>query len=202
MLLFQVMAETSNYQKHASANPLQRFLIENFYKQILRIIKPLKPKIILDVGCGEGFTLVKLKHAKIGEKFEGLDNLDEAIKLGKKLYPQLNIKKGDIYSLPYKDNSFDLLICTEVLEHLKDPAKALSELKRVTSKYLILSVPNEPFFILANLFRGKYLRTFGNHPEHINHWTGRGFKKLLKNNGLKISTAKHPFPWTLILARK
>ncbi|MBI4091714.1 MAG: class I SAM-dependent methyltransferase [Candidatus Levybacteria bacterium] len=196
------MPETSNYQKHVSANPLQRFLIDNFYKQLLKTIKPLKPKRILDVGCGEGFTLIKLKHAKVGEKLEGIDSSIEALGVGRKLYPKLDIKKGDIYKLPYKDNSFDLLICTEVLEHLKDPEKALLELLRVTNKYVLLSVPNEPFFMLANLLRGKYLRTFGNHPEHVNQWAPGTFKRFLRKNGLKISCMRRPFPWTMILARK
>lgn len=196
------MAITTNYQKHVNTNPLQHFLINNFYRELIHTIKPLKPKRILDVGCGEGFTLIKLKHAKVGKRLEGIDNSDEALKIGKKIYPQLDIKKGEVYKLPYKNNSFDLLTCTEVLEHLREPEKALSELKRVTNKYMLLSVPNEPFFILANLLRGKYLRTFGNHPDHINHWTALSFKKFLRKNGLKISGAKFPFPWTLVLARK
>ena len=196
------MPETSNYQKHISRNPLQRFLIENFYKSLVSLAKSVRPVTILDVGCGEGFTLVKLKQVKIGERYDGIDNSDEALNLGKKLYPKLNIKKGNIYKLPYKDSSFDLLICTEVLEHLRYPKKALSELSRVSNKYMLLSVPNEPFFILANFLRGKHLGTFGNHPEHVNHWTPQGFKTFLKKNKLKISSTKYPFPWTLILARK
>ena len=196
------MPETSNYQKHISRNPLQRFLIENFYKSLVSLAKSVRPVTILDVGCGEGFSLVNLRRNKIGKIYEGVDYSHDAIRLGKKLYPKLNIKLGNIYELPYKNNAFDLIICTEVLEHLEKPHKALSEIKRVAKKNIILSVPNEPFFILANLLRGKHLGTFGNHPEHINHWTPQGFKTFLKKNKLKISSTKYPFPWTLILARK
>ncbi len=197
MLIFVLMAKTTNYQKHASTNPLQRFLIDNFYRELIRTIKPLKAKKILDVGCGEGFTLIKLRHAKIGEKLEGVDNSDEALALGKKVNPKLDIKKGNIYKLPYKDSSFDLLICTEVLEHLEDPGRALRELKRVSSKYVLLSVPNEPFFMIAS-----FLKRGRDHPEHKNHWTAYSFKKFLRMNGLKISVARHPFPWTMVLVRK
>lgn len=196
------MPQTTNYQKHASKNVIQKFLINNFYTSLICVVKSAKPEKILDVGCGEGFTLIKFGRSKIGKIYEGVDSSRDAIRIGKKLYPSLNIKSGDIYNLEYQDGAFDLLVCTEVLEHLKNPEKALSELKRVTKKYIVFSVPNEPFFILANLARGKYLRGLGNHPEHINHWSHNGFKKFLRKNGLKVSNAKSPFPWTIVLARK
>ena len=95
-----------------------------------------------------------------------------------------------------------MVICTEVLEHLEFPEKAVEELKRVSRKYIVFSVPNEPFFILANLLRGRYIKNFGNHPEHINHWTFLGFEKFLKKQGLTILKRKHPFAWTLLLVKK
>lgn len=196
------MPETSNYKKHFAKNPLQRLLINNFYKKLFEIIKPIKTNSILDAGCGEGFTIINLRRNKIGKRYEGVDYSKDAIELGKKMYPEINIKLGNIYNLPYGDNSFDLIVCTEVLEHLKNPQDALKELKRVSNKYLVFSVPNEPFFILANFLRGNYLKTFGNQPEHINHWTNASFKKFLRKNGFKISACRAPFPWTLILARK
>ena len=196
------MPETTNYIKHANSNPIQKALINNFYKELFKLIKPLKPESVLDVGCGEGFTLKKLEERKIGKKTEGIDYSDEAIRLGKQMYPELNLSIGNVYDLKYKDNLFDLALCTEVLEHLKDPEKAAGEIRRVSSKYVVFSVPNDPFFIMANFLRGKYLKSFGNHPEHINHWTAWGFKKFLNKCGYEVVKAKHPFAWTLILAKK
>jgi len=196
------MADTTNFQKHVNKNPIQKFLINYFYSVMINLIKPLKSEKILDVGAGEGFSLVKLKRNQIGKFHEGVDNSKDALKLGKKMYPKINLKLGSIYELPYKENSFDLLLCTEVLEHLDDPKKAVKELKRVTSKYIVFSTPNEPLFTIANFLRGKYLKTFGNHPEHINHWSSGGLKKFLRQNGLKVVCVKTPFPWTLILAKK
>jgi len=196
------VATTTNYKKHANTNPIQKALIGNFYKEFFKIVKPLRAVSILDVGCGEGFTLKKLEEKKIGKKNEGIDYSSDAIKIGRKIYPELNLSKGDVYDLKYPDNSFDLVICTEVLEHLENPAKAVAEMRRVTSKYIIFSVPNEPFFIMANFLRGKYLKSFGNHPEHINHWTFWGFEAFLKKNGLTVVKSKHPFAWSLVLSKK
>ncbi len=196
------MKTTSNYQKHISKNPLQRFLIENFYQTLLQIISDLKPKTILDAGCGEGFTLARLKNNRIGERLEGIEYSLEAISLGKKMYPSISIKQGDIYALPYNDNSFDLVICSEVLEHLEHPEKALTEVIRVSKKYCLLSVPNEPFFMISNFLRGKYFLHLGNHPEHINHWSKTGFEKFVKESGLNIRVTKIPFPWIVTSAEK
>lgn len=196
------MAETTNFNKHTNTNPVQQYLINKFYKQVFSLLKPLKIDSILDAGCGEGFTLVKLKRAKIGRKVQGIDTSADAIKLAKKHYPNLPIDKGSVYDLPYKDSSFDLVIATEVLEHLDDPSKALSELKRVASRYVLLSVPNEPLFTIANFLRGKYLKNLGNHPEHINHWSKGEFRNFVKKSGLRVSTVKTPFPWTIVLAKK
>lgn len=193
---------SSNFEKHTSKNPLQKILIENFYKNLIELSQPLKPFSILDAGCGEGITLNKLINNGIGEKLEGVEPLKLAIKLSKKVNPNLKIIQGDIYSLPYKKNSFDLVICTEVLEHLTNPEDALDELKRVSKKYLLISVPNEPYFTFQRIIRGKNLLHFGAHPEHIQHWTSGGFKKFLKKNRLKIKKVRRPFAWTMILLEK
>lgn len=192
----------TNFVKHTSKNPIQRFLIENFYSSLITLAKPLSAQTILDAGCGEGFTMNKLTKFGIGKKVEGVEYSKEAILLGKKLFPNLTFKEGSAYELPYKDNSFDLVVCTEVLEHLSEPAKVLKEILRTSKKNVLISVPNEPFFMLGNLMRGKNLSRFGNDPGHINHWTTISFLNFLKRNGLKIKKIKLPFPWILILGEK
>lgn len=192
----------TNYLKHTSKNPLQKFLINNFYSTLISLAKPLNPKTVLDAGCGEGFTLNKLMLNKIGKSIEGVERSKEAISLGKKLFPQANIKQGSIYELPYKDNSFDLVVCTEVLEHLDMPTNALKETLRISKKSLIISVPNEPFFMISNFLRGKNISRFGNDPEHINHWNYISFSKYLKENGVKVKKINLPFPWITILGEK
>ncbi len=192
----------TNFVKHTSKNPIQKFLINNFYSSLISLAKPLKAETILDAGCGEGFPMDKLSKNRVGKKIEGVEYSKDSLSFGKKLFPNLTFREGSVYELPYKNNSFDLVICTEVLEHLKEPAKALKEILRVSKKYLIISVPNEPLFMISNLLRGKNLSRLGNDVGHINHWNPLSFKKYLKQNGVKTKEVRLPFPWTTILGEK
>jgi len=191
------MHTTDNFIKHTSQNPLQQFFLKKFNERLLLVVGELSIETILDVGCGEGFTLQKLKDNHIGKKLEGIEYDDTAITLGKKMHPQITIKKGDIYKLPYKDNTFELILCTEVFEHLEYPEKALKELHRVTKKYCLFSVPHEPIFMLIDYIRGKSPQSIG----HINHWSRNGFRKFIEKHFL-VQKIYNPFPWTMILAEK
>ncbi len=195
------MTNTTNFEKHTTQNPISRFFLNNFTTLLISEIKVLKPESVLDVGAGEGFVLEKLRTNKIGKRLEGIEYMQEAIELGKITHPKVTIKKGDIYKLPYKDNAFELLICTEVLEHLEDPVKALVELKRVTSKYIILSVPNEPLFTVQRFLRGKNMLKLGDHPEHIQHWNSTAFQKFVAEY-VTVKSVKTPLPWTMVVAEK
>lgn len=192
----------TNFVKHTSKNPLQRLLINNFYSSLTSLAKSLNPTTILDAGCGEGFTMDRLTKLGVGKKIEGVEYSKGAITLGKKLFPNLIFKEGSAYALPYKDNSFDLVVCTEVLEHLDQPAKVLSEVLRTSKKYVLISVPNEPFFMLSNFIRGKNLFRLGDDPGHANHWTVFSFQKFIKKNGIKIKEMLFPFPWIIVLGEK
>ena len=204
---FMSKMTTDNFEKHTVKASfwqfkwLQKLLIDNYYIVLLDTAKELKPISVLDAGCGEGFTLSRLEEKNIGKDLEGIDFLATAIKLGGKLHPKLKLKQGNIYKLPYKDNQFDLVLCTEVLEHLDDPEKALKEIKRVTKKYAILSVPNEPLFMFGNFIRGKNIRRWGNDIEHINHWNTNSFVKFVSKE-FTIKSVKTPLPWTMIIAKK
>lgn len=196
------MKITDNYKKNKSKNLAQKLLIEKFYKKLLRFADNLQIETILDVGCGEGFTLQRFYKNKIGRKLLGVDFSSNAINLGRKLFPFINFRKGNVYSLPYKNNSFDLVVCCEVLEHLVYPEKALKEIIRVSHKFCLLSVPNEPFFSIANFLRGKNLSRWGNDIEHIQHWKQREFIQLLKQQRLSIKAVSSSFPWTIVLVEK
>lgn len=193
--------KTTNLEKHTTQNPISKFFLNNFKQLLLERVKEIHPESILDVGAGEGFTLEMFRKNNVADKLEGIEYMDDALQLAKKLHPKIKIKKGDIYDLPYKANSFDLVICSEVLEHLEDPKKALIELKRVAKKFLILSVPNEPLFTIQRIVRGKNMLKLGAHPEHIQHWTSGSFEKFVSKI-CSVKDVQTPLPWILVIAQK
>jgi len=108
-------------------------------ERIIRTIELIPPDVqtILDAGCGNGAFLNSLP-----DRYQaiGLDFSQEALQ-----YVKSKAIRGDIAALPFEAASFDLVTCLEVLEHLPSPVfeKALSELQRVSKKYIIISVPND-----------------------------------------------------------
>lgn len=192
---------TDNFRKHTAKNPLQKLLIDRFSRALITELKNVRPNTILDVGCGEGFMLERIRMSGIGQTAEGVDFSQKAIKLGHEIHPTLMLRQGDIYQLPYADNSFDTVLCSEVLEHLEYPEKAMKELQRVSSKQCIITVPHEPFFRIANFLRGKNVSRWGNDIEHIQHWSANGIANLVRKY-FTVSKVRTSFPWTMIVGEK
>lgn len=180
------------FDKTKSKNPLIRSINYKLYKDVIKFLLPLDNKKILDIGCGEGYFIKYLiKNYKSNFYIEGGDISDSILKIAKENNPNISFKKTSIYKSDYKDNSFDIVIAMEVLEHLENPMLAINELKRISKDSVIITVPREPFFRFANILRLKYLKNLGNAPGHINHWTKNTFKKFLNKSfdNVKIKTS-------------
>lgn len=188
------------YTKYQTKNPVVNWLIRGFYAKIGQIMQKLNYQSLLDAGCGDGESLSRLANL-LPDKTVGIDNDEKQIDRARIRFPKIKLEMQDIYHLPYENNSFDLVLCSEVLEHLDNPSKVLTELIRVSSKYLIFSVPHEPFFMLGNLIRGKNISSFGNDPQHINHWNKRTFSQLLSVK-VNVRLVASSFPWLIALCEK
>lgn len=105
-----------------------------------KVMNEVKHKTVLDVGCGIGLTADMLSKKT---NFYGIDLDEEAITYMNKTYDGEFIV-ADAMKIPYGDNFFDYVICTSVLEHLKDDVKVLKEIKRVLKPRgkLVLIVPS------------------------------------------------------------
>ncbi len=191
----------SNHQKYLTRNPVQIFLIRRFFKTIRGLFQYLPAGPLCEVGCGEGFVLRDLSdHGCLrGISVVGLDIDAEALQLASSRVPAVTFQKASAYQLPFHDKQFKCVMMLEILEHLEYPEKALREATRI-SDYLILSVPWEPFFRMANFLRGKNWRRLGNDEGHINFWGKKAFKQFVRPWG-EILVLKISFPWIVVLMR-
>lgn len=189
-----------NLQKYRNRNPLQRFLIWNFHRRVGRFVAASGARTILDVGCGEGFTIDRLLRVDGHLPIQGVDHDWQALLHAREKLPEIFLQRGDVLRLPYSSDSVELVLCLEVLEHLPDPVPALEELRRVSSHDCLISVPNEPFFMISNLLRGKNVRGWGNDPEHLQQWTAGQFRRMLREY-FEVVRVYYPFPWVVALCR-
>ena len=191
--------ETTNYEKFQTGNPVVRRLFDRFFETVGRMVRESSPDTVLDAGCGEGETIERLGDL-LPHPVTGVDLNPGSVAFAAERLPGDRFDTADLLNLPFEDDSFDLVLCLEVLEHRPDPRPALAELARVSSRDLILSVPHEPWFRLGSLARGKYVSGLGNHPEHVNHWNSRTFREFLSGSlePVEVTTS---LPWVVARCR-
>jgi SAM-dependent methyltransferase len=196
--------ESSNYRKHTTANPVQRALIERFHARIVERVMSLHPRTFLDAGCGEGFVAAELWSKMPGLQITGIDFSGDAAAIAQQRVPSGEFAAGDVMGLRFEDRSFDVVGCFEVLEHLPGdgPARALAEYARVARTGVVLSVPHEPFFSLANAARGKNLdiRPRGSDPDHKQFWSKRSFGELVARE-FDVEWIGGSFPWIICVGK-
>lgn len=92
---------------------------------------------ILDVGCGPGTITVDLAQTVTPGVVTGIDTSAKVLEAARDLAKRQDVTniefvEADVYSLPFDDNSFDVVHAHQVLQHLTDPIAALREMRRVT----------------------------------------------------------------------
>lgn len=191
------------YDKYGSANPIVKRIMQGFESALSSLVAKASPADIHEVGCGEGYWVLRWHEHGIATK--GTDFSQQVIKIAREnaiergLPPEL-FEVRSIYDLEANRDSADLVVCCEVLEHLEQPETALQVLQQVTARHLILSVPREPLWRVLNMARGKYLTDWGNTPGHLQHWSGQGFVRLVSAY-FQVVEVKNPLPWTMLLCR-
>jgi 2-polyprenyl-3-methyl-5-hydroxy-6-metoxy-1,4-benzoquinol methylase len=193
----------NTFDKYTSGNPLVRRLMGGFHSCLDALVTQAAPRTIHEVGCGEGYWT--LRWHRQGYDSRGCDFSQAVIDLA-----QVNavadgapvelFRQRSIYDLDPSQDGADLLVCCEVLEHLEDPQLGLAALRSVVTDHLIISVPREPLWRILNLCRGEYIPQFGNTPGHLQHWSKRGFVKLLSPY-FEVLAVRSPLPWTMALCR-
>ncbi len=104
---------------------------------LLKTFEQLQFENFLDVGGGEGY-LASLVNDLFGVPSITMDLSSEACLRAREVLGIPSIA-ADISVLPFQDKSFDLVLCSEVIEHLSQPVRALSEIKRVAKNYAVIT---------------------------------------------------------------
>ena len=191
----------NTFDKYGSTNPVVRRLMARFERDMFELLDRAAPASILDVGCGEG-VLTEQWADRVAGRVVGFDLEDPKLEAEWRLRarPNLEFRSGDAHHMEYRSGEFEIATAMEVLEHVPGPEGVLAEMARVASRWLLVSVPREPLWRSLNMARGAYLKDLGNTPGHLNHWSKRGFAKLLSRHG-EIAELRSPFPWTMALVR-
>lgn len=147
---------------------------------------------ILCLGCGAGYDVWYLCEAN---QVVGLDYANSGLEAARQ--HGIEVVSGDLNfspSLPLPDDSFDIVVCKDILEHLLDPLSVLREVRRVlkSSGYCVISVPNHFYFpIRIKSLLGLGLMFDSAHAQenrewdymHIRFFTFKGFKEFLREAG-------------------
>ncbi|TVR53946.1 MAG: class I SAM-dependent methyltransferase [Puniceicoccaceae bacterium] len=187
--------------KSSPPGRLARRLVERFDAALLRAARGAAPTKIHEVGCGEG-RICRMLRKELGVPVQGTDfsltliseNLDRGD-------AGIRYEQCSIYDLNREAHGADLVVCCEVLEHLEEPDRGLQALARLEARQVILSVPREPLWRFLNCCRGKYLRSLGNTPGHLNHWSERRFHRFLRRHHFQPDEWINPLPWLMVRGR-
>lgn len=162
-----------------------RVIIDQYSIGIKRFLKANKENHkklrILDAGCGPG--LYSIFFGQKGHKVIGVDLDNKKIETARKISEALGINTefltASILRLPFENESFDIVICSDVIEHIKEDKKALLELNRVLKGkgILILTTTGN------NRFTKQYQKKFGHERPGYNK---RDFREVIKGTDLKL----------------
>lgn len=138
-------------------------------------------KKIIELGSGYGLILKDIS-AKLKPSITiGVDNSEVILKMARKLNPNISFFNADVCNLKFENNSFDLVILSDIIEHMEHPEKLLKESQRI-SKYALMKIPLEK--CLRTINRGYGV------DDSAGHWCVFNEKEalnLLEKSGYKIS---------------
>ncbi len=153
---------------------------------ILKMIKNLDFSSIMDVGCAQPFLLEYFNNK--GKKLYGCDISSGVIKRNKEYFKEAQFEELDISKEKYKSQDFfDLIVCSEVLEHIDDWKSAVRNLSEMTKKYLIITVPCGKVHKIDKMMG------------HVRHFSDdKLINEIEKNNFKIIKNRKWGFPFHTI----
>ncbi len=140
---------------------------------ILELIEGLQFGSVLDVGCGRGSLLEEIGQRFDGVHLNGVDLSNSAVSLARRILPAGNFHRVNVAEQPLED-IFDLVLCSEVLEHIDDDVAALRNIRSMTGRYLVVST-----------IQGK-MRSFEKHVGHVRNYRRGELVNKINSTGFRV----------------
>jgi 2-polyprenyl-3-methyl-5-hydroxy-6-metoxy-1,4-benzoquinol methylase len=178
---------------------------QNIRHDIIKLVADGKNKV-LEIGCGNGITLVSLKKLGKADFIAGVDIVDLGQKEILDKFVLGDIEK--IEKLPFEEKFFDVIICADVLEHLVDPWKVVKNLKKFLKEdgVFIASIPNiRHYKVLFEVFvKGsfKYVDAGILDKTHLRFFCKKNMIEMFEEAGLKIEEIKSDLDFNGISLKK
>ena len=174
-----------------------------FERALEELFAQAAPDSVLDVGCGEGVLTERWAQQLGSGRVVGIDLDDPKLqrRVGDAPAPEPRVPdhagRGPAVRRAASSTSSPRSRCSSTS---RTPSPRSPRWRGSHARHLLVSVPREPLWRLLNMARGAYVRELGNTPGHVNHWSKRGFVRLLARHG-EVVEARSPFPWTMLLVR-
>lgn len=184
------------YNQSIKVDMLQRYWHRRRFEEVSDLVEEVKGSV-LDLGCNDGtFSKVVLDKTK-AKNLTGIDVVKKTIDWANKHWKRtgkMKFRVEDAHKLSFKSNTFDAVFALEMLEHVFDPLKVLTEAKRVLKKggYGVFLVPSD-----SNLFKFVWFLWLKFYPRgkvwretHIQTYREDYLPKIVKKAGFRIEVNK------------
>jgi SAM-dependent methyltransferase len=158
----------------------------------MRALAQIRFRSCLDAGAAEGYKAA-LVHHLFGAEVTASDLSENACRRAREIFG-LTAKAGDVHGLPFEDDEFDVVLCSETLEHVSDVDAAVAELRRVARTAVVITVPHE------SEHRVEENRSSGEPHAHIHSFSLDSFDRLATEQGIRVVSRPIVSPFTAGLA--
>jgi ubiquinone/menaquinone biosynthesis C-methylase UbiE len=165
-------------------------------------VRSLEPvERALDLGCGDGRLAVELKASELTLADVSAIALERA---GRRIPGAARTELDPDAPLPFADSSFDLVLCAETIEHVRDVQLLLSEVRRVLSPggALALSTPAHGRATALSIAAGGFERSFPPLSPHLRFLSRRSLRALLEDTGFGLRSLRRRHGTLLALATR
>lgn len=151
------------------------------------------PSRLLDVACGTGFITAELAKAFPQTRVLAFDYSVRAIDTAHSRYSNIEFAVADVYEPPYAESQFDLIVLNNIWEHVPDPLRLLSIVKKLLKRdgSIVISTPSRYHYRnLIRILRGQRVHFMSN--LHVTEYTVGQVKEQLAYSGFAVVSAGAP----------